>query len=146
MTIENSGESKKSNKTIIGLIVGLIIMVVIQQFFFKAPSFDKQMMKAASELNKTCPVMVDRETQLDNAIALPDKVFQYNYTLVRLPIDSVNVQAFENYIKPVLINSVKNTPELKIYRDNKVTMAYSYKDRNGVFITKILITATDYSK
>ena len=40
------------------------------------------MMAAASEINKTCPIMVDQYTQLDNALALPDNSFQYNYTLI----------------------------------------------------------------
>lgn len=144
--MDTNVKSNKSSRIIIGLVVGLIVMVLIQQLLFKAPSFDKEMMKAASELNKTCPVMVDRETQLDNAIALPDKVFQYNYKLIHMTKDSVDIMAFENYMKPMLLTAVKTTPELKIYRDNKVTMAYSYKDRNGIFITKILISYTDYSK
>jgi hypothetical protein len=144
--MEPTAKSKNSPQTIIGIIVGLIVMVLIQQLFIKNPGFDKAMMKAASELNKTCPVMVDRETQLDNAIALPDKVFQYNYTLVNIGKDSIDIQSFENYMKPMLLNKVKNAPELKMYRDNKVTMAYSYKDKDGVFLTKILITSSDYSK
>jgi len=139
-------KKKKSSQTVIGLIVGLIIIILVQQLMFKTPSLDKELMKAASELNKTCPVMVDRETRLDNAIALPDKVFQYNYTLVNIPKDSIDVQSFENYMRPMLLNNVKTSPELKIYRDNKVTMAYNYKDRNGIFITKILISVIDYSK
>jgi len=144
--MEPTVKSKNSPQTIIGIIIGLIVMVLIQQLFIKNPGFDKAMMKAASELNKTCPVMVDRETQLDNAIALPDKVFQYNYTLVNIGKDSIDIQSFENYMKPMLLNKVKNAPELKMYRDNKVTMAYSYKDKDGVFLTKIYITSSDYSK
>ena len=143
--MEPMTQSKKSTKTLIGLITGLVIMVLIQQLFFKTPNLDKELMKAASELNKTCPIMVDRETQLDNAIALTGKTFQYNYTLINLSKDSIDVHSFENNMKPFLTKNVKNAPELKIYRDNKVTMAYSYKDKNGVFITKILITSKDYT-
>jgi hypothetical protein len=39
-------------------------------------------MAAANELNKSCLMMVDQDTRLDNAVALPENVFQYNYTLI----------------------------------------------------------------
>ena len=103
------------------------------------------MMEAASELNKTCPIMVDKDTQLDNAVAMPDNVFQYNYTLVNLEKSQVNIDTVKKYIEPGLINSVKTNPDLKNYRDNKVTMAYSYKDKNGVFILKISVTPDLYT-
>ncbi|MGE5457041.1 MAG: hypothetical protein ACM3RX_01665 [Methanococcaceae archaeon] len=137
---------KKSVQTIIGLVVGLAVMVLVQQLMFKAPGFDKTMMKVASELNKTCPFMVDSETQLDNAIALPDNVFQYNYTLINTSKDSIDIQVFENIMKPMLIKNIGSTPELKTFRDNKVTMVYSYKDKNGNFLSKISVTYDDYTK
>lgn len=136
----------KSSQTVIGLIVGLVVMVLVQQILFKTPGIDKTLMKTANELNKTCPLMVDQVTQLDNAIALPDKIFQYNYTLVSFNKDSINIASFENYMRPMLLNNIKTLPELKPFRDNKVTMAYNYKDRNGIFITKISISYDDYSK
>ena len=142
-------KSKNKKKTIsatVGLVVGVGVAILIQQLVFKTPSFDKAMMQAASELNKSCPVMVDQETRLDNAVALPDNIFQYNYTLINLEKDSIDLQIFEGYMKPMILNNVKTNPDLQAYRDNKVTMAYNYKDKNGVFITKISITADQYSK
>ncbi len=135
---------KKAIGTTVGLIVGVVVAILVQQFVFKAPSFDKAMMKAASELNKNCPIMVDKETRLDNAVALPNHVFQYNYTLLNMVKDSINIQQFEAYMKPIILNNVKTNPDLKAYRDNKITMDYYYKDMHGVFITKISITADQY--
>ena len=64
-------EKKKTNiQTIVGLVAGAATLVLVQQFFFKAPSYDEQMMQAASEINKSCPIMVDQETRLDNTVAL----------------------------------------------------------------------------
>jgi len=82
--MEPTNNKKRNIGTVIGLAIGAIAFVLIQQLFFKAPSFDKVMMKAASELNKTCPIMVDKETRLDNAVSLPGQIFQYNYTLVNM--------------------------------------------------------------
>lgn len=142
--MENQKNNKKTVGTIVGLAVGLIVYFLVKQFVFAPPSFDKVMMQAASEINESCPIMVDQDTRLDNAIALPENVLQYNYTLVNWVKDSVDLKAFEDYMQPMILNNVKTNPDLKIYRDNKTTMAYNYKDMNGEFITKISITADQY--
>ena len=89
--------------------------------------------------------MVDKDTRLDNAVALPGNVFQYNYTLINLNKDEVNPDTVKKYIEPAIINGVRTNPDLKIYRDNKTTMTYSYRDKNGVFILKIPVTPEMYA-
>ena len=143
---EDKGKSKKIIGTIVGILAFGLSYVAVQQLFFKPVTFDKAMMEAASELNKTCPVMVDEETRLDNAMALPDNIFQYNYTLINLDKSQVNIDTVKKYIEPGLINNVKTNPDLKVYRENKVTMAYNYKDKNGVFILKINVTPELYAE
>ena len=135
---------QKTIKTIIGFVVGLTVMTLVQQGCSNQISFDKAMMEAASELNTSCPIMVDGETRLDNAMALPDKVFQYNYTLINMEKASVNIDELASYLEPIIVNNVKTNPDLKIYRDNKITMAYYYKDKNGVYLTKIEATPDKY--
>lgn len=107
-------------------------------------TFDKKMMAAASELNKSLPMMVDQETRLDNAIALPENVFQYNYTLVNLTKDEIDLEVFTAYMKPQITNNVKTNPDLKFFRDNQVTMGYFYKDKNGEFVAKFAVSKKDY--
>ncbi|MGV8880505.1 MAG: hypothetical protein ACOH2A_15920, partial [Sphingobacteriaceae bacterium] len=131
-------------KTLAGIVVGIVAMVLVQQFFFKSPSFDQQMMQMASELNKTCPVMVDAETRLDNTVALPDKIFTYNYTLVNQVKDSINVEELKNYLTPLVTNNIKTNPDMKFYRDNKITLSYYYKDKQGVFLLNIDVTPDKY--
>ena len=144
--MEQSKDKKKQIGTAIGFAIGILGVVIIQQLFFKPSSFDKVMMNAASELNKTCPIMVDQETRLDNAVALPGNILQYNYTLVHMVKDSINLQDMQNYLTPVIINNVKTNPDLKIYRDHKTTMAYYYKDKNGAFVFKITVTPEQYGQ
>ena len=142
-------KKEKNNKKTIGAVVGTIVGItgyfIVKQLIFAPPTFDKAMMQAASKINESCPIMVDQETRLDNAAALPDNVFQYNYTLINAIIDSVDLKAFEDYMQPIILNNVRTNPDMKAYRDNEVTMAYYYKDRNGEFITKISISADQYS-
>lgn len=141
-------EQPKRNKTIQAIIAAAVAIgayLLVQTLFFKAPTFDKVMMQAASELNKTCPVMIDRETRLDNAIALPENKFQYNYTLVNLVKDSINIDEIQTAITPGIVNTVKTNPEMKDFRENKVTVQYSYKDKNGVFLFQIDVTPDKYN-
>lgn len=143
-------DSKSKMKMTIGSIAGMLafglMYFMVQQLFFKPVSFDKAMMETASEINKACPVMIDQETRLDNAIALPGNVFQYNYTLVNMEKSEVNLDTVKKYVEPGLIDNVKTNPDLKIFRDNKVTMAYDYKDRNGEFVLRISVTPDLYAE
>lgn len=144
-TISEQDNKKRLNlKFIIGLTLGLIVAILVQQYFFKPPSLDKRMMNVASELNKTCPIMIDAETRLDNAVALPEKTFQYNYTLINMDKDSIDIERLEEYLKPLILNSVKTNPDLKSFRDNNITMSYNYKDKNSNHIFKLIFTPEIY--
>lgn len=130
--------------TIVGIIVGVLAYILVKQFLFAPPSLDKSLMKIASEINKTCPMMVDSETRLDNTTALPNNVFRYNYTFINGTVDELDVEALEKAIEPRMINIVKTSPDMKAFRDNNVIMDYYYNDVNGEFITKVSITPDEY--
>ncbi len=137
-------KNKKILGTVVGTIVGITVYLFVKQFVFTPHTFDKVLMKSASEINKSCPIMVDQETRLDNVIALTNNTFQYNYTIVSRQKDSIDLNVFEEYMKPLILNNVTTNPDMKVFRDNKVTMAYYYKDKNGEFVTKISITPDQY--
>lgn len=122
--IKRSSDKTWNKKQLLGITVGVLFFFLsyygVQQMFSKLPSIDKQMMEMASELNKSCPIMVDQETRWDNCIALPNNMFQYNYSLVTLKKENFDFQFFEENIKPVIINTVKTNPQLKSFRDNNV--------------------------
>ena len=146
-TNKNMEEKKGKNnqmKTIVGLVVGVLAYLLVKLVFFAPVSFDKQLMKIASELNESCPIMVDSETRLDNTVALPNHVFQYHYTLMNNTADEIDPEVFEKDLESRLINSIKESPDMKTFRDNDVTMNYSYSDKNGRFIAKISITPDEY--
>lgn len=146
--IQKKTELKDNKKKITSLIVGIIAFGVsyfaVQHFIFKKPSFDKQMMEVASQINESCPIMVDSETRLDNAITMPENIFQYNYTLVNLEKANVNTEEMKNFLEPTIINSVKTTPQMELQRKNKTTINYHYKDKNGVFLLLISVTPDKY--
>jgi len=139
---------KTDFKKLAGIIVGVIAFLaayfLVQQFLFKAPNLDKIMMKTASEINEACPIMIDSETRLDNTIVLPSNVFQYNYTLINMYKEDIDIDMLKTYIEPNIINFVRTNPDMKFQRDNKVTINYYYKDKDGNYLFTITITPLQY--
>lgn len=133
-------------KKIIGIVVGVITFFFIfyftQQLF--SPSFDKQMVKMTSEWNKNCPMMVDQYTRWDNSLALPNKILQYNYTLIDIERSEVNLDTVRKYIEPGIINNIRTNPDLKSFRDNNITFQYNYRDKNGEFVWMLKVTPDKY--
>lgn len=158
-TTESPNHSNEKTKTKkvkglkywIGFTIGFAIFLVIGQLggekiaeLLRKPAFDKALMATASEINKSCPIMVDNETRLDNTIALPEKVFQYNYTLISTVKDSIDIEVLKSYLEPILKNFVRTSPDMQTMRENKTSLNYYYKDMNGSHILTITIRPEDY--
>lgn len=129
---------KKNKLTLIPIVAILISIVGCQT------NFDNQLQADAKSLQKKCPVMMDDITRWDSVSVLPGKTFRYSYTIVtseRKDIDSANLV---KSLEPSFINQVKTEPSLARYRENNVTLSYSYKDKNGQPIATINISPKMY--
>lgn len=141
-------EKKLSKLNLIGIIGASIVVLVywgVQKLVFSPPSLDKQLMTLASELNRIYPIMVDAQTQLDSSLALPNNTFQYNYTFVDIETATVDTNEFKDYMEPNILEQVKTNPQVKYFRDNKVTLNYLYRDKNRQYIALIIITPDMYT-
>lgn len=143
-SMEKNNKKQKSVKTVVAFVVPLFAFLLVRQIIYQTPSFDNAMMEVASEINAVCPLMVDKDTRLDNALALPDNTFQYNYTLIHMEISQIDIEDLTNYLEKTIVNNVRTNPDLQIFRDNQTTMAYYYRDKNGVFMTKIEVAPEEY--
>lgn len=140
------GEKKqKTIKTLVGLVIGLGVMLIVQQVIFK-PSIDKVMLDVAVQMNESCPMMVDDETRLDNVVAMPGNIFQYNYTLIHVEKATADIDELTSFLQTSITNDVKTNPDLQIYRDNQTTMTYNYRDKNGKSLTVISVVPEDYKE
>ncbi|HKJ43571.1 MAG TPA: hypothetical protein VKA27_15855 [Sunxiuqinia sp.] len=143
-------ETKPNKKAkMVGSIVGAIAFGIsyygVQQLFFK-PNVEKELKTAATKVNEKCPIQVDQYSRLDSASSTGKTNFTYYYTLFDLTKAEVNLDTVNKYIRPNIIENVKSSPQLKIYRDNKITMDYKYYDKNGLFVTIISVTPNLYSE
>ena len=138
-----------NKKQLLGTVLGVLVFWAayygVQQIFFN-PSIDKALMTTASEINKVCPIMVDKNTRFDNAVAMPKNTFQYNYTLVGEEMTSINSDSLKNFLEPRLVNLVKTSPDMGTFRKNKTTMVYNYRNEQGEFVTKIVVSPDMYKE
>jgi len=149
---DKSSSFKSKNLTFLigfAFVVAFAIFYLIGHFggtkvagLFK--SYDKVMKETAIEVNKTCPTMIDYMTRLDNATVLPNNVFQYNYTLITMVKDSINIDGLKKYLEPNITSFVKTNPIMKTMRDHKTTINYFYKDKVGSYLFTIAIDPEKY--
>ena len=134
----------------LGIVAGIIFFIVssrlAQEYLIKRPMYDKAMMEFASQINESCPIMVDNATRLDNAVVLPGRLMQYNYTLVGMNKDSTNIEDIREKLRPQIVNLVKTNPEMKSFRDMHVSLNYVYKDMFGVYMFTIEVKPKDYKE
>ncbi|SFI75312.1 hypothetical protein [Olleya namhaensis] len=137
---------KKSN--IIGITVGVIAFLIsfyaVKQLFKK--DIATELKNVAIEMNKSTPIAIDQYTRLDSASSKGKTNFIYHYTLLDMTKSEVNMDTANKYIRPNIIESVKNSPELQTYRDNNITLDYKYYDKNGAFTMEISVTPELYNK
>ena len=137
---------KKSNiAAVIGSVVGFFAMYfLVQSFFNNDNSVDKEMKTVADEINKMCPVQVDEETVLENTMAAPGKIFQYNYKLINLEKSEIQIDTFRKYVYPGILENIKTNPSMEPQRKMEVTLRYYYKDKNGAFVDEYVVKPNDY--
>ena len=126
-------------------LIALVVVFMILQSRMEKPLLDKRLMEAANEINKTVPIMVDSVTRFDNAVALTNNKMQYNYTLIFADKESTDTTILKNHMEPSIINFIKTDPKSQLFRDNKTTLLFNYRDKNGSYLFNIAISADKYN-
>ena len=139
--------TKKGKKIeiIIGAVAFTLSSYGVQHVFFKK-DLESELKKVAVEVNKKTPIQIDQYSRFDSASSKGKTNFIYYYTLFDLEKSEVNLDTVNKYVRPNIIENVKNSPDLKFYRDNNITVGYRYYDKNGIFVTEISVTPERYKK
>ena len=98
----------------------------------------------SQKINDMCPIVVDKDTRLDNTVVLSNKKIQYNYTMINHLAEDFDADYLDIEFVPNLINQVKTNPGLELFRENDVTFSYYYQDKKGKFILNTIITPDMY--
>tara|TARA_Y100001980_G_C14466208_1_gene247213 strand:- start:85 stop:477 length:393 start_codon:yes stop_codon:yes gene_type:complete len=122
-----------------------LIFILTNCNLINAPEdFQSVLTITSQKINQKCPMVVDKNTQLDNTVVLSNKKIQYNYTLINNLAEDFDNDYLNNEFTPSLILQVKTNPGLKLFRDNDVTFSYYYQDKNGKFVLNTIITPEMY--
>jgi hypothetical protein len=143
-TMKNPTRKKVSRKAIAGIILGIGVAIAVKMLVFKTPSHEAQLQQAASNLNKSCPMMIDPETRLDTVTIPEVRTFQYNYTLVNMEKASIDMEDLKNFLTPTIVENVKTSPQLQLFREQNTTLSYRYNDRDGAYLFDIVVTPDLY--
>lgn len=147
MASQQENKGRKSNlSSILMFVIVFLITFAVAFYFFSSPDLGKRLQETANEVNRSAPVKIDQETRLDSATVKSDSIFEYNYTMVNRLKSEVNIPHFKEYSRANITKSVIESPDLENFRENKVTVDYRYYDKEGEFITNIMVTPEIYQK
>jgi len=115
----------------------------------KEKTIDDELKEAAISMNKLTPQILNDGIRLDSVSAEPNKVFKYNYTLtqdVKENVTEEEINTFKKEAKEGAVNAIKTSADMKEFRDNDVTLKYSYYDKNGKPTADFTVTSSEYKK
>lgn len=113
----------------------------------KEKTINDELKEAAASMNKLTPQILNDGVRLDSVLAQGDKIFKYNYTLtedVKENVTPDQIEAFKNEAKQGALGVVKTSSDMEIFRENNVTLKYSYYDKNGKPTADFTITPEEY--
>lgn len=128
---------------IFGALIGKAVGNAAGKAMVDTPTIEAALSKMANQVNQKLPMAADKETRLDNVTPGPGRRFTYNYTFVTATIRDVDKAYFLQMMPPKLRNGVCSSPEMQVFFKNGITVGYSYRASDGVFVTKIDITPQD---
>ena len=131
-----------------GVTAGYLVWWVIPHFLRKNedPRSQTRLSRIAAELNRSVPVMIDRETEL-MPVQSAEGVLTYNYRLVHYSAGQIDPAKFAADAKPRLAQAACNTAETRDDFLNKgVTLRYAYYDKDKKHIATIDVRPADCAK
>ncbi len=90
--------------------------------------------EAMATVNKQLPMMVDNGIRLDKIETGPGDVLCYDYSLLNVNTNELDLLAFKTNQQQKLSENYKN---MKGLRERKIELANKYRDKNGNFIFEI---------
>ena len=95
---------------------------------------NQNLFAVAKEINKKCPMPTDENTRMDSASVYNEFMITYHYTVHTVSNKEVDLKKFKTSMETTMSAKYKTDPQLAIYRDNNIAIAYDYKDKAGDFL------------
>lgn len=105
----------------------LILSIVLSAFTSCQQAKIKVLELSAEQTNKECPMVIDEVTQMDStAYDAATNTFSYYYTLSGVADDPSMAETMKSKLEESVPEMIKQTEELKMFREMEVTMDYIY--------------------
>lgn len=145
-TTNNTKDRDKRFFYFLILIISLTVALAVKQIFFKAErkTFDDHLEMISEEINKTCPIVMDKETRLDRTSTRGGNTFQYHYTLTNLEKGRFDEADLKAYLSESILNSIRESEDLQYFKDRGTTLVYHYSDRYRQELFTLTFTKEEY--
>lgn len=134
------------------LLWGMVVVVGAYFLFLRAPEWFKEeadprsqefLDQIAAQINRSVPVMIDKETELMPAVGAPGMLI-YSYRLVSYSVAQVDHERFATGTKERVKQGACSRPETRDSLLKKgVTLRYSYFDRDKQHIATVDVAPSD---
>jgi hypothetical protein len=135
-------------KPIVWIMVGVFTVGTVwwaaSDYFAKPdPRSARHLREVADQINRSMPVMIDKETQLMPSAGY-DGMLVYNYRLVSYSASQIDHRKFAAGVKQKVAQGACNRPETRDdFLKNGVTLRYSYFDKDNQHIATVDVTPAD---
>jgi hypothetical protein len=141
-------EKKRKNKILvrkgIKIVFVLVLMFVIQHFYVKNKMIGDEITPLVANYNRACPMMISDDIRMESVNSLPENTVQYDFTLVRVQKENIDVKALKTSVEKEILSTSKTNPNLEAFRNNSSTVVYVYRDKNQKQLFDITLTPEMY--
>jgi myo-inositol-1-phosphate synthase len=141
---EKQIKKKQLIRKVLKIIMIVALVSVIPYYYSKNKSVGKELAALVTNYNNACPMMISHDIRMESVNTLPHNTVQYDFTLVRVQKDNIDVEALKKSVEKEILISSKTNPSLEAFRDNGSTVIYNYKDGNEKELFKITLTPEMY--
>lgn len=136
--------SKPLIYAVAGLFAVAALWWVAGDYFAKAdPRSARHLRQVADEINRSVPVMIDKETELMPSAGY-DGMLVYNYRLVSYSVSQINPHKFAAGAKQRITQNACSRAETRDdFLKKGVTLRYSYFDKDNKYIATVDVTPAD---
>jgi hypothetical protein len=143
LLLTSAAQAKEGLGEIFGALIGSAVGKTAGKAFVDPQTAEAALRKMTEQVNARMPMTVDKDTRLDNLLAGPGARFSYNYTIITATSREIDRTYLMNHLQSKVKAGVCSSPDMQVFFKNKVTVGYSYRASDGVFVGKIDITPRD---
>lgn len=130
---------------LIGAVAAYLVFSGLPELFQEKlpPRSEKRLSKIAAEINRSVPLMIDKETEL-TIVEGHEGMLIYKYRLVPYSVRQLDHQKFAAGAKQKVAQGACSAPETREdFLKQGVTLRYSYFDKDKQHIATVDVTPAD---